>query len=305
MQEKIKTFLVHYVNSVDSVSETIIKATNTEEVKRKVKQKFGRNCYRIINIRELVNSDLVASNFFSAFNTLDKLWEDLADPLIEAKADTQRLVDFAGAELACRFFAIKNKLKAPENDLYYWIKNKTVDELEQAISSIENIKSNTQIKKETASQGAALVCETDHWKVYHITTFEAAQAYGRDTHWCITGINAWGDKYWKEYKEKGADFYFFITKGKYNPRGYDSKFALAIYPNNDCEVFNQKDGQCSLLDIKYIYEVNIPGLDLDSLDERGWVCCRCGEFVPEDLVMLDAEGTNCYCEDCWDVLFKR
>ena len=33
---------------------------------------------------------------------------------------------------------IKNKLKTPENDLYYWIKNKTPDELEQTINNIEN-----------------------------------------------------------------------------------------------------------------------------------------------------------------------
>jgi hypothetical protein len=65
--------------------------------------------------------------------------------LTEAKADTQRLIDFAGQDIADRFLAIKNKLKAPENDLYYWIKNKTVDELEQAINAAEGTKSGTQM----------------------------------------------------------------------------------------------------------------------------------------------------------------
>jgi hypothetical protein len=54
-----------------------------------------------------------------------KLYETMWDNLNEAKADTERLVTFAGQELADRFQAIKNKLKSPENDLYYWIKNKT------------------------------------------------------------------------------------------------------------------------------------------------------------------------------------
>ena len=303
MQETMKTFLIHYVNSADSVSETTIKAANVEEAKRKVKQKFSRDCYRIINIREMVNSSFSldrVGNTLCTFNELDKLYEEA---ISESKVDTQRLVDFAGQDLASRFFAIRNKLKAPENDLYYWIKNKTAAELEQTVSNIENTKSNTQIRKETAGQGAELVCETDHWKVYHITTYEAAQTHGRDTHWCITGINNWGNKYWNEYKDKGVDFYFFITKGKYNPRGYDSKFALAIYPNNDCEVFNQKDGQVSLLDIKYIYEVKIPGVDFDSLNERGYNCSRCNVFVPEDLIMLDPEGAYAYCENCYDEMF--
>lgn len=234
-------------------------------------------------------------NLFEEF----KMYENLWDSLTEAKADTQRLIDFAGETLASRFLKVKNRLKAPENDLYYWIKNKTVDELEQAVDSIENTKTTTQLKKETASQGAELVDETEHWKVYHITTYEAAQAYGRDTHWCITGINEWGDKYWREYKEKGVDFYFFITKDKYNPRGIDSKFALAIYPGNKmCEVFNQKDGQVSILDIKYIYEVNIPRIDLMDLDDQIVECVRCGEQISKN------EAQDGYCVYCYDDLFN-
>jgi hypothetical protein len=81
--------------------------------------------------------------------------------LNEAKADTQRLVDFAGQKLADRFLAIRNKLKSPENDLYYWIKNKTPGELDSFIRDVEDTKSNTQIKKEVAEQGAELIDETD------------------------------------------------------------------------------------------------------------------------------------------------
>jgi hypothetical protein len=238
-------------------------------------------------------------NFLETISKLNELYEESPGILIEARADTQKLIDFAGENLANRFLAVKSKLKTPENDLYYWIKNRTVDELEQTVSNIENTKSNTQIKKETAGQGAELVCETGHWKVYHITTYDAAQAYGRDTHWCITGINEWGDKYWKEYKAKGVDFYFFITKGEYNPRGIDSKFALALYPDKKtCEVFNQKDGQVTLDDIKYIYEIQIPGIDIDSLVDNGDYCESCGVFVPKS---EGFHGDVCYCEDC---LFK-
>jgi hypothetical protein len=226
-----------------------------------------------------------------------QLWEELNE-LNEAKADTERLVAFAGQELADKFLSLKSKLKAPENDLYYWIKKKTPEELESFLAELESTKSKTQIKKDLADQGAELVCESEHWKVYHITTYEAAQAYGRDTHWCITGINEWGDRYWREYKEKGVDFYFFITKGEYNPRGYDSKFALALYPDNKtCEVFNQKDGQVSLLDIKHIYEVKLPGIDWDDLDDQIVECQRCGEQISR------SEEQDGYCVYCYDEMF--
>ena len=78
-----------------------------------------------------------------------QVFEEL-DSLTEAKADTQRLIDFAGEDLANRFLAIKDRLKSPENDLYYWIKNKTVEELEAAVLEIENTKSKSQMKKDIA-----------------------------------------------------------------------------------------------------------------------------------------------------------
>lgn len=229
-----------------------------------------------------------------------KIWEEL-DNLNEAKADTQKLIDFAGQELTDRFLAIKSKLKSPENDLYYWVKNKTPKELADFLDEREIAKTNTQAKKDIAGQGAKLVCETEYWKVYNITTYEAAQIYGRDTKWCITGINDWGDRYWREYKDKGVDFYFLITKDNYDPRAYNSKFAIAIYPDKKTyEAFDQKDGQVLLEDIKYIHEIEIPGIDLNTLESLGDHCIRCGDFVPE------YEGYHedvCYCDMCFDEIF--
>ena len=174
-----------------------------------------------------------------------KLYEELSE-LNEAKEDIQRLVAFAGQELADRFLAVKSKLKAPENDLYYWIKKHSVEELESAVVAAETNVSKTQTKKDIADAGAKLVCDTEHWKVYEITTFEASQKYGRDTQWCITGLNNYGDEYWNRYTEYGIRFYFLITKGKYDPRGKDSKIAIAVYPNQfDTEVLIRK---ISLLD---------------------------------------------------------
>ena len=188
--------------------------------------------------------------------------------LYEAKADTEKLIAYAGEDLTNRFLAVKNRLKAPESDLYYWIKNKTVDELEQAIINIENTKSATKAKRDIADEGAELVCESEHWKVYHITTFEASKKYGRDTKWCITGINGYGDKYWKEYtNDAGVKFYFLIAKENYDARGENSKFAIALYPRGLGEVFNQQDDKVHFNDIPYIGEVYIPGYDLNKIKE--------------------------------------
>lgn len=228
-----------------------------------------------------------------------QVFEEL-DNLTEAKADTQRLIDFAGEDLANRFLAIKDRLKSPENDLYYWIKNKTVDELEAAIEEIEGTKSNSQKKRDIADQGAELVCDSEHWSVYHITTFEASQKYGRDSQWCITGVNSYGDRYWHDYRNRDIEFYFFITKEDYDPRGIDSKFALALYPNGRAEIFNQQDDQINSLDeIPFYEEININGKNLDDLDfEEVYYCCSCDAELYEDDVCYGPDG-DIYCEDCW------
>lgn len=229
-----------------------------------------------------------------------RLFEEL-DSLNEAKADTQRLIDFAGEDLANRFLAIKDRLKAPENDLYYWIKNKTVEELEAAVAEVENTKSKSQIKKDIADQGAELVCDSEHWTVHHITTFEASQKYGRDSQWCITGVNNYGDKYWKDYRDRNIEFYFLNAKQDYNARGEDSKFAIALYPNGNVEIFNQRDIQISSIDeIPYYEEVSINGNSLDSFDLEGeyWYCVNCDCELDEDTVCWGSDG-DAYCDVCW------
>ena len=137
------------------------------------------------------------------------IWEELSK-LNEAKADTEKLIAFAGEDLANRFLAIKNRLKAPKNDLYYWINNETPEALNALVTEIENTKSTTRTKKDIADNGAELVQETEHWKAYQILTPEAAQKYGRDTEWCISGFD--GIEYWKKYIDNGVKFYFIIAK---------------------------------------------------------------------------------------------
>ncbi len=255
---------------------------------------------------------------FEEFKLYENMWE-----LTEAKADMQRLIDFAGQDLADRYEAVKKRLKAPENDLYYWIKNKTVDELEQAVSKVENTKSNTQVKKDQADEGAELVQETAHWKVYHITSFAAAQKYGRDTKWCITGLVDSGDTYWNDYKEQDADFYFLITTGEYDPRGKDSKYALAIYPkerwydededewfedeNPWYEAFDQRDFSVHLEDIPYINEIKIPGINLSEYEPRSgrmFECDYCKEGKFEDYLNDTIYGER-ICNQCQQKDFDK
>lgn len=222
------------------------------------------------------------------------LYEELSE-LIESKADTQRLIDFAGEDLTSRFLAIKNKLKAPENDLYYWIQNKTPAELESLVSNLENTKSKTALIK-AADEGARLIQQTEHWLVYHITTAEASQKYGRDTKWCISEL---GDNHnrWEEYTAYGSDFYFLIAKDNYNPRGTDSKFAIDTQ-GNDITIYNQQDEIVDYQAIPFVEEIDIPNVDLTKSNST-LVCDRCGYL--QTCNHVDSENRH-YCEHCWRVI---
>jgi hypothetical protein len=239
---------------------------------------------------------------FEEFKLYETMWDEL---LTEAKADTQKLIDFVGLDLANRYEAIKRRLRAPENDLYYWIKNKTPEELETFISNIEASSATKHSTKTSVDSGAKLVCETDHWKVYYITTYEASVKYGRDAKWCISGTGEGGRYAWD--LRNHAKIYFFISKLDYDPRGTDSKFALVIYNTQLYDVFDQQDTNVETLDqIPDIEEVTIPGIDFTSIepaygDDGLGVCDSCGtEYHIEDLYCLDNNSGYRYCSDCYD-----
>ena len=207
---------------------------------------------------------MIKSDFMKLYEELSVLHESKQDVLNFKRYIMAAGVNEAGADRWIqRFNKLKQILKAPQNDYYYWIKNKTVGELEDFIEDTEGEQEQKKVKKENIKAGSKLVNETSHWKIYHITNFEAAQSYGRDTQWCITGINNAGSRYWDEYIDDDFDFYFLIAKDNYSSRGWDSKFAFAIkHDEQYYQIFNQQDDQVELEDIPYYKEISIPGIDL-------------------------------------------
>lgn len=176
------------------------------------------------------------------------------DLFLESKADEQKLIDFAGEDLAKQFLQMKQRLKSPENDIYYWLK-KSPEELKNRLDELSSVKTRKE-KENTAREGAELVAENDYYKVYHITTYEASVKYGKHTQWCISGSKRWsngekGEEYFNDYTSKGIQFYFFIPKTDEN-----EKYALASQ-NKVYQIFNEIDDEVYEIpkapDLKGIY----------------------------------------------------
>lgn len=140
----------------------------------------------------------------------------------EGKKDQEILNNFLGDEYYDKYNVIKSKIKDPEyKDIYKMIK-KDPDEVKDYI---DNFQSNTQAKRDDKESGAKLIYNKDGWKVYRITTYQAARLYGKNTKWCISGNYPGhedrGQRYFDHYIETGDldDGYYFYIKG-------DDKYCL-------------------------------------------------------------------------------
>lgn len=237
-----------------------------------------------------------------------ELYEELSQ-LNEAKQDTINFKNWLRSKgnseaeadnYTKRFDVIKSLLKSPENDYYYWIKNKDPKELFDIINDTERVAEVKRTRKQEIAEGAELVNETEHWKIYHITNFDASQYYGRDSRWCVTGVGSYGDKFWNDYTRKGYTFYFCIAKQNYDPRGENSKFAIALHEDAEYyQVFDQQDSECSLDDIPYYEEIKIPGINLDYYENSELKFCEeCGDYLSDDDECWGENG-ELYCNYCW------
>jgi len=137
--------------------------------------------------------------------------------LNENKEAIVKFIDRFGKELSDRFFKLKPRLKSPQNDISHWMK-KDAKELDTVLSALEKTKTVKQ-KEEESRGGTKLLYSDENWSVREIQTLEASIKYGKDTKWCISGVDCETPAMWKRYTENMPDFpkdssvfIFFIRK---------------------------------------------------------------------------------------------
>jgi hypothetical protein len=137
--------------------------------------------------------------------------------LNENKEAIVKFTDRFGKELSDRFFKLKPRLKSPQNDISHWMK-KDAKELDKVLTDLEKTKTVKQ-KEEESRGGTKLLYSDENWSVREIQTLEASIKYGKDTKWCISGVDCETPAMWKRYTENMPDFpkdssvfIFFIRK---------------------------------------------------------------------------------------------
>ena len=141
--------------------------------------------------------------------------------LYEGKQDQENLLKFLGQEYYDKYNLIKNKIKDPEYKDIYKLMKMDLDDVKDYIDELSKKQSNADIRRD-AKKGAKLIYNKDGWKVYRITTYKAAQLYGSNTTWCITGR-------YEGHEEKGEQ-YFNDYIGEYS---LDGGYYFYIKSNNE------------------------------------------------------------------------
>ena len=158
--------------------------------------------------------------------------------LYEGKQDQELLLQHLGPELYKKYTDIRNKITDPEYKDFYKVIKMPVEDIETYIDSFQ---SNADLRRE-AKKGSKLIYDKDGWKVYRITTYEAAVYYGKNTKWCITGRydghEENGRSYFNDYIEDydlDGGYYFYIKNN-------NEKYCLLRRKNGDVHSILDIDG---------------------------------------------------------------
>lgn len=240
-------------------------------------KKLDENCSKSIS-EEYDNEKLIESkqdkeNF--------KKWLDNTSKIALANTNYSNYSIEANADFLFNWFEQhRGELKSPQNDYYYWIKQDYAPGAYLLLNRIASEHGEKAAEEKKAKEGAKLLYSDKDWKVYEITNYEASAKYGKGTKWCISGSKRWangenGRGYFNDYAEQGIKFYFFI-----NTDGH--KYALAVYPDNNFEVFNDEDVSIAYIPDAPVLE-EIPVDYYNSTEERIFKNLLFSNQLPNDL----------------------
>lgn len=184
--------------------------------------------------------------------------------LYESNKDKEILKDYLGDELYKQYDELKKagKIRDPKYTNIYNIIKMPVSDIEKYIDNVKQTSSNTE-KRNKAKGNIKPIYNKDGWKVYRITTYEAAVYYGKNTKWCITGRYGgheergewYFDDYIEEYNLDGG-YYFYIKSNT-------EKYCLLRKKNGDpISIWDAQDNEIEVYKIKEIVPdfPSVPGV---------------------------------------------
>jgi hypothetical protein len=151
--------------------------------------------------------------------------------------------------------------KVEDRNIDNWGK-KPFEKFQEFIDRLKSERSMTKQRKLKKMEGAELRAENDDWRVYKITTHEAAMIYGSGTRWCITKYDG---EDWREISFDN-DFYFLISKNR--PKD-DPWYKIALQVDRDgSKIYWDAPDESHKEDSIEAAELNIPDFDVDEVEVK-------------------------------------
>ena len=160
--------------------------------------------------------------------------------LCEGKQDQENLLKFLGQNYYNKYNLIKNKITDPEYKDIYKLMKKDPSDVRNYIDDVQS----RGDQRRKAKGNLKPIYNHDGWRVYRITTYEAAVYYGFNTKWCITGRyptgELSGEQFFNDYIDDydlDGGYYFYIKNGT-------EKYCLLRKENGEVEsVWDAKDNK--------------------------------------------------------------
>ena len=160
--------------------------------------------------------------------------------LYEGKQDQENLLSFLGQNYYNKYNLIKNKITDPEYKDIYKLMKKDPSDVRNYIDDVQS----RGDQRRKAKGNLKPLYNKDGWRVYRITTYEAAVYYGFNTKWCITGRyptgELSGEQFFNDYIDDydlDGGYYFYIKNGT-------EKYCLLRKENGEVEsVWDAKDNK--------------------------------------------------------------
>lgn len=111
-----------------------------------------------------------------------------------------------------------------------------VGDLQYALQEIEGKQTKSEIRKFEKGKGVEKVYEDENVLIVSPTTHAASCYYGKGTKWCTTETSS---QHFDRYKKEGIKLYYIMDKKE------NEKYAVAVHPNDDKEVYDEKDHEVS------------------------------------------------------------
>ena len=136
----------------------------------------------------------------------------------------------------------KNQVKGDERNIDWWGKNKSFDEFNNFVNSVDLARTKTQVTRKKVVGKSINLIDNDEWLVVIPLDKEASCFHGKNSDWCTTKTN---EKHFEEYFGKSITLIYCLNKKT------GGMWAIASGgTTGKMELFDQKDSSLTKVQFK-------------------------------------------------------